>query len=151
MQIGSTDTRTLRFLAVTTDSSSKPWGDCDSPYEQIGGDDTVRRLTWRFYDIVEASSPVLVAMLPADTSTTRQKLYEFLSGWMGGPPLYWQRHGHPALRMRHAPFPIDETAALEWSRCMHEAIDEEIDDSVAADFLKQELGRAARQLRNRMG
>ena len=130
--------------------TANPWGDADTPYEEIGGDEGVKRLAWRFYDIIEETSPVLTGMLPADTSVSRQKLYEFLSGWTGGPPLYWQRRGHPALRMRHAPFPIDAHAADEWARCMREAIRAEVDTPAAAAFLERELGRAAGQLRNQV-
>src|SRR5690606_30064062 len=93
----------------------RPWGDAATVYEAIGGDAAVRRLADAFYDIVEEEAPLLQAMLPANTSISRQKLYEFLSGWMGGPHLYWERRGHPALRMRHAPFPIDDGAATEWA------------------------------------
>jgi hemoglobin len=125
-----------------------PWGDEDTPFEAIGGDAGVRALAWTFYDVVDESSPTLRAMLPRETTVSRQKLYEFLSGWTGGPPLYWERRGHPALRMRHAPFPIDEHAADEWTRCLSMAMDRL---GVAVDlraFLARELGRAAHQLRN---
>jgi hemoglobin len=94
---------------------SSPWGDAPNVYEAIGGDEMVRRIADTFYDIIEAESPTIQAMLPANTRVSRQKLYEFLSGWMGGPQLYWERRGHPALRMRHAPFPIDQKAAEEWA------------------------------------
>jgi hemoglobin len=125
-----------------------PWGDQETPYLQLGDDDKVRLLADTFYDIVEQSAPGLRAMLPADTSVSRQKLYEFLSGWMGGPPLYWERRGHPALRMRHAPFTIGEHEAREWARCMDEAVAVVVDDADLATFLSRELGRAAAQLQN---
>jgi hemoglobin len=130
--------------------SAHPWGDADTPYEEIGGDEAVKRLAERFYDIVEGTSPALADMLPADTSVSRQKLYEFLSGWTGGPALYWERRGHPALRMRHSPFPIDTHAAEEWKRCMIEAIREEVGSAPAGAFLERELARAATQLRNQI-
>jgi hemoglobin len=109
----------------------------------------VRGLAWAFYDVVEQTSPVLRAMLPRDTTVSREKLYEFLSGWMGGPPLYWERRGHPALRMRHAPFAIDEFAAAEWVRCMREALERQSVEGDLRGFLERELGRVAVQLRNR--
>lgn len=125
-----------------------PWGDAATPYAAVGGDDGVKALAWAFYDVVEESSETLTAMLPRHTGVSRQKLYEFLSGWMGGPPLYWERRGHPALRMRHAPFPIDRTAADEWTRCLGEALDRcKVRDELR-EFLLRELGRAAQQLRN---
>lgn len=131
-------------------TGKRPWGDAETPYAAVGGDDGVRALAWTFYDVVEETSPTLTAMLPRDTGISRQKLYEFLSGWSGGPPLYWERRGHPALRMRHAPFPIDQTAADEWTRCLRTALDRVGIDGDLREFLARELGRAADQLRNRL-
>lgn len=129
--------------------SRHPWGELDTPYEEIGGEAGVRALVEAFYDTVEADAPGLRAMLPADTSGSRQKLFEFLCGWTGGPPLYVQRHGHPALRMRHAPFPIDGAAADEWMRCMRAALTDTVDSPVLAGFLTERLTVTARHLINR--
>lgn len=126
-----------------------PWGSKPTPYEEIGGDDRVRTLVDAFYDIVDAESPVLRAMLPSDMSISRQKLYEFLSGWMGGPQLYFQRRGHPRLRLRHMPFPIDTHAAEEWIRCMSLALAAiEAPESIRT-YLEQTLGATAYELRNK--
>lgn len=127
----------------------RPWGSKETPYEEIGGDATVRRIADAFYDVIEDESPTLRAMLPDDTAGSRDKLYQFLSGWTGGPPLYWERHGHPRLRMRHVPFPIDEAAALEWARCMEKAIESVEMPDDAARFLSDQLGKAALTLVNK--
>lgn len=135
--------------AVPDPSSTRPWGEAETPYEAMGGDVVVRQLADAFYDIIEQESPVLHAMLPRDTSGSRQKLYEFLSGWTGGPALYWEKHGHPRLRMRHVRFPIDQAAADEWSRCMTQAVESlSIGDQVTS-FLTEQLGIAAQSLLNR--
>ena len=126
-----------------------PWGDAPTPYEEIGGDRSVRALVEEFYDIIEAESPHLRGMLPRDTSTSRQKLYEFLSGWLGGPALYMERRGHPRLRLRHMPFDIGTPEAEEWMRCMAKAIVSVGIDDPAALFLSTELARTATGLRNR--
>lgn len=118
-------------------------------FDEIGGDEVVRRLTDAFYDAIEADSPKLRAMLPASTQVSRQKLYEFLSGWMGGPPIYWERRGHPALRMRHSPFPIDPEAADQWAACMRQAIADCQIPEPAASWLGDELERVAVMLINR--
>ncbi len=130
-------------------SAERPWGDAPSPYLQIGGATGVRDLVDAFYDLIESESPVLRAMLPDDTSESRDKLLEFLSGWMGGPPLYWERRGHPALRMRHSPFDIGPYEAEEWTRCMSAAAEGLALPGQLSRFLVGELGRAALQLRNR--
>jgi hemoglobin len=125
------------------------WGDAPTPYEEIGGEVAVRSLVETFYDIIEAESPVLRVMLPRDTSTSRQKLFEFLSGWLGGPPLYMERRGHPKLRLRHMPFDIGAEEAEEWMRCMRQAIARVGISGPAASFLDDELGKSADWLRNR--
>lgn len=130
-------------------TAGRPWGEAETPYEEIGGDATVRAISETFYDIIERESSVLRAMLPADTTGSRRKLYQFLSGWTGGPPLYWEEHGHPRLRMRHAPFPIDAGAAEEWARVMRVAIDSVEMPERAAAFLSQQLSAAATTLVNR--
>lgn len=128
--------------------SAHPWGDAETPYEELGGDTQVRSLAEAFYDEIETSAPELRAMLPRDTSGSRQKLYEFLSGWTGGPSLYWEKHGHPRLRMRHAPFAIDDHAASEWSRCMDRALSKIKAPEQLRVYLSTELGKAAVSLRN---
>ena len=130
-------------------ANTQPWGNAPTPYEEIGGDGTVRSLVEQFYDLIEAESPGLRAMLPTDTSTSRQKLYEFLSGWLGGPALYMERRGHPRLRLRHMPFDIGTPEAEEWMRCMKGAISSVGIEEPAASFLTLELGQAAHSLRNR--
>ncbi len=126
-----------------------PWGDAETAYEAVGGDAAVRALADVFYDVVERSAPTLAAMLPRDTSGSRQKLYEFLSGWLGGPNLYWERRGHPRLRLRHMPFDIGTAEAEEWARCMDEAIDLVGIPEPAASWLAGRLREVAVGLRNR--
>jgi truncated hemoglobin YjbI len=50
--------------------------------------------------------------------------YEFFIQRFGGPPLYSQRKGHPALRARHVRFPITKPAAQRWLEHMRAAVDE---------------------------
>jgi hemoglobin len=130
-------------------STIHPWGDAATPYEEIGGAESVRELVESFYDIVEAESPILHDMLPADTSVSRAKLYEFMSGWLGGPQLYWEKRGHPRLRMRHFPFSIGDFEAAEWMRCMTAAIDRVSVSPALRSFLVEKLSESAAHMRNR--
>lgn len=128
--------------------AAHPWGNSATPFEELGGLDEVRRLVDTFYDIIELESPELRAMLPKTTSGSRQKLYEFLSGWTGGPQLYWEKRGHPRLRMRHLPFEIGTAQAEEWMRCMEAAMARcELPDQLTA-FLTEQLRESALHLRN---
>lgn len=105
--------------------SQHPYSPDNPPYLHIGEAKGTRALVDAFYDNIRDTSPRLKDMHPDDDTESREKLYLFLSGWLGGPPLYIQTHGHPRLRMRHMPFPIDQHAANEWIRCMTNAIDQQ--------------------------
>jgi hemoglobin len=129
--------------------ASQPFGPDYTPYEAIGGAERVRALVDRFYDRVRDDSPVMAQMHPADLTESREKLYEFLSGWLGGPQLYMQKRGHPRLRMRHAPFPVDEAAVKEWLRCMWGAMDDLGIEGELRAFLEQRFTHTAWFMQNR--
>lgn len=128
--------------------SAHPWGDAATPYEEIGGADRVRALSDAFYDVIEEESPTLRAMLPPSTKNTRKKLAMYLSGWLGGPPLYEEKWGHPRLRMRHLPFPIGSVEAEEWMRCMRKAMKRTGIDDPLRSFLEERFGPLALHMRN---
>jgi hemoglobin len=130
-------------------STPDPWGDEETPYLSLGGDQRVRALVEALYDIIEAESPELRAMLPAVTTGSRQKLYEYLSGWLGGPPLYTDKRGHPQLRRRHLPFPIGKPQADEWMRCMRKAMDQTEVEGKIRGFLEVKLEPLAQHMINR--
>ena len=121
-----------------------------TPYERIGGDAGVRALTDRFYDLMDAleTARPIRDMHPADLQGSRDKLYQFLSGWLGGPQLYVQQHGHPRLRARHLPFAIDTEAARQWMVCMIKALDEQVDDAQLRESLKASFVNVAAHMRN---
>jgi hemoglobin len=133
----------------TVRSEPKPWGDAATPYEALGGAEGVRGLVDRFYDRVDASAPTLRAMLPRDDSVSRDKLFEFLSGWTGGPDLYVDKRGHPRLRMRHFPFAIGLDEVEEWLRCMGEALDDCDVRGPLREFLDTRFHQSAHWMRNR--
>jgi hemoglobin len=120
-------------------------------FEVMGGAPRIRALVDHFYDVMDADPAVktLRDMHPADLTTSRDKLYEFLSGWSGGPPLYMEKHGHPRLRMRHMPFAVDDRAAMEWMHCMRIALAAEVADPDIRDRLEQNFTRIALHMRNR--
>lgn len=125
-----------------------PWGDASTPYEELGGEATLRKLVDRFYDRIDAESPHLRAMHPADDTNSRRNLFEFLSGWMGGPGLYEQRKGHPRLRMRHLPFAIGRPEAEAWMACMRGALDDVGVGGPLRRYLETRLEQNAQHVRN---
>ena len=94
-------------------------------YEVIGGEVAVRKLVDTFYDLM-VSQPgyVTIRLLhPPDMSGSRDKLFWFLCGWMGGPNHFIERFGHPRLRARHLPFAIGTAERDQWLSCMQKAMD----------------------------
>ena len=122
-----------------------------SPYETIGGEAMVRRIVDRFYDIMdtEPAAAGIRAMHAPDLSPMRDRLFEFLSGWLGGPPLYFQRPDHKCIMSAHRPFAIGNSERDEWMLCMRRAL---VDSGVPADvriLLDKPLLRMAEAFRNR--
>lgn len=98
-----------------------------SAYDLIGGEQRLRSLVDRFYDLMdlEPRFAPLRAMHPPSTESSRDKLFWFLSGWTGGPQLYMQRIGHPMLRARHLPYAIGCAERDQWLQCMAMAMRDE--------------------------
>jgi hemoglobin len=97
-----------------------------TPYDLIGGEAMVRRLADRFYAIMDtdAAAARIRAMHADDLAPIRQLLFEFLSGWLGGPPLYFQRSEHRCIMSAHRPYAIGEAERDEWMMCMRRAMDD---------------------------
>ena len=121
-----------------------------SPYEMIGGEAAVRRLVDRFYDLMDAEPEArgIRALHPEDLGSSREKLYLFLVGWLGGPPVYVERFGPPMLRARHLPFPIGVAERDAWLLCMDRALDEQEMPSELRDFLRDRFRAMADHMRN---
>ena len=100
--------------------------DSRTPYDLIGGDAKVRQLVDHFYDLMEFEPAYarLRAVHGNSLESAREKLYQFLSGWLGGPSLYTDRYGHPMLRARHLPFAIGDVERDQWMACMRQAMEE---------------------------
>lgn len=123
------------------------------PYELIGGEANVRALVDRFYDLMDEDPDYygIRKLHPESLEGSRQKFFMFLSGWLGGPPLYVNEFGHPRLRARHLPFPIAVSERDQWLACMNRAME----DMGIELRLRQALARSffgtADWMRNREG
>ncbi len=85
------------------------------------GEDGFARLVAAFYAQIPADD-LLGPMYPADDLPGAElRLRDFLVGRFGGPPRYIEQRGHPALRMRHAPFAVTPAARDRWLVLMHNA------------------------------
>lgn len=125
----------------------------ETHYQRIGGEETIRRLVDRFYDLMDEDPDyyAIRKIHAKDLADARDKLFMFLSGWTGGPQLYMEKFGHPRLRLRHMPFEIGEAERDQWMGCMMRAMD----DVGVDDKLRQELTAAFQKtadfMRNKEG
>jgi hemoglobin len=120
-------------------------------YDAIGGESTFTRLVDAFYAGV-AADPMLRAIYPEDDlGPAAERLRLFLIQYWGGPTTYSQRRGHPRLRMRHAPFPVNVATRDAWLRHMRAALDSVALPAEYDEQLWQYFTRAADSLRNTPG
>ena len=114
-------------------------------YQLLGGTEKVRDLVETFYDIMDTDPKAVSirALHPADVTSSREKLFMFLTGWTGGPQLYIERYGHPKLRQRHMPFSIGEAERDQWMYCMIQAMHTlNFDDKLMQKLAEQLYGVA---------
>lgn len=118
-----------------------------SPYDRIGGRDMLRRITDRFYDLMETDPAykALRAMHAPDLAPMRESLAGFLAGWCGGPREWFEANPGKCMMSMHKPFPITRKTAGQWADCMTRAIaDVAPPDSEIADAMADVLSRMAR-------
>jgi hemoglobin len=122
-----------------------------TPYQMIGGEQATKDLANRFYDIMQndAKAAELLAIHQQPLTGIRQKFFEFLSGWLGGPGLYEKKYGHPRLRARHLPFAIDDQMKQQWMYCMGKALDIQIDNPLLRAQLRQSFNQLATHMINK--
>lgn len=129
---------------------SDPQTSESTPYVLIGGEAAVRNLVNRFYDLMDEDPDFygIRKLHTASLSGAREKLFMFLSGWLGGPPLYIDAFGHPRLRARHMPFSIGISERDQWLACMVRAMEETGVDVQLKHRLAQAFFQTADFMRN---
>lgn len=119
-------------------------------YEAIGGEKTVHALTRRFYELMdtlpEASN--CRGIHPSDLSQSESKFRDYLLGYLGGPPVYVEKYGHPMLRRRHFVAPIGAVERDEWLLCFRRAMDETIENPKLRDIIWAPVERLAHHMQN---
>ncbi len=115
-----------------------------SAYLLIGGETPLRDVVHRFYEIMlERPEAKDLLSMHSDLTAAEEKLFFFLSGWLGGPNLYFEKYGHPKLRARHLPFKIGKPERDQWMLCMVQAFEETgIEDPARSEILHQILNLA---------
>ncbi|HWV38019.1 MAG TPA: group II truncated hemoglobin [Vulgatibacter sp.] len=125
----------------------------ETPFERLGGEPVVRELAMRFYDAMDRSERPLAHLHRLDDHgrvhpESREHFALFLCFWLGGPDTYLRERGHPMLRARHAPFPVDDAMRDAWLRAMTTAMDEMGIDGEVRAFLDARFTHVANFLRN---
>jgi hemoglobin len=116
-------------------------------FDVVGGQPFFDALVDRFYERV-AGDPVLRPLYPADLAPGKRALALFLGQYWGGPPTYSAEKGHPRLRMRHAPFRIDDEAQAAWLRAMQATVDEADIPETVREMLDEYFVMASRAMVN---
>jgi hemoglobin len=129
---------------------SDPQTPDSTPYVLIGGEAAVRNLVNRFYDLMDEDPDFygIRKLHPVSLAGSREKLFMFLSGWLGGPPLYIDTFGHPRLRARHKPFSVGISERDQWMACMVRAMEETGVDAQMKHRLAQAFFQTANFMRN---
>lgn len=95
-----------------------------TPYQLLGGEAGIRRLADTFYDVMDElpEAETIRKMHAQSLVDVKQKLFEYLSGWLGGPHYYHQKYGTVCLTKPHQPFAIGPAERDQWLMCMDETL-----------------------------
>jgi hemoglobin len=120
-------------------------------YEAIGGDATVKKLCQRFYQLMDTMPEAARcrAIHPADMSKSEDKLYDYLTGYLGGPPVYMEKYGHPMLRRRHMVAEIGVPERDEWLMCFKLAMIETIAHEKLREIIWAPIEKLAFHMQNK--
>ena len=120
------------------------------PYDRIGGAAGIRRLTSRFYALMDSRPDAAAcrAIHPPSLANSEQKLFEYLSGWLGGPPLFTDKHGPPMLRRRHLPARIGPEEIRGWLACFRQAWTDTVADTALGDEILPQIQALGEHMRN---
>lgn len=123
-----------------------------TPY-QILGEDGIRKLTGAFYDLMDEMPEVasLRAMHASDLAPMKEKLAQYLTGWMGGPALYADKYGTVCMTEPHEPYHIGPEERDQWLLCMDKALQRIEASDELVEMLKVPMFRIADAVRNREG
>lgn len=121
-----------------------------SPFERLGGRETIQAITNRFYDLMDSDPAYsrLRAMHAPDLAPMRSSLAGFLTGWSGGPRDWWEQNPGKCMMSAHSPFAIDREVAGQWAEAMKRAVadiapqDAEIAEALCEVLEKMALGMA---------
>jgi hemoglobin len=128
--------------------NNPPFGAADASYQAAGGIDGLRRLVNDFYRLMDQlpQAAALRRMHPQSLDAARDKLACFLSGWLGGPPLFTEKYGAISIPAFHAQWPIDQAGSDAWLYCMTQAVELQGYTPAFAEYLLAQLRVPAQRI-----
>lgn len=122
-----------------------------SPYEMVGGADAVRRIVDHFYDVMDTDPAAagIRAMHAKDLGPMRDRLTAFLSGWLGGPQLYFQLSDRKCIVSAHKPYAIGADERDQWMMCIRKAMEKSGVEKDVRELLDVPFMRVCEAFRNR--
>ncbi len=122
-----------------------------SLFDEVGGESALRRLVSAYLAALETrpDARALRALYPKSLAVYSERMTEYLTGWLGGPPVYLQKHGMPMLRERHVSLPIGSRERDMWMNCMRDAIEQTVAEPLLRERLEAAFWRLADAMRNR--
>jgi len=122
-----------------------------TPYEAFCREPFIRSLCARFYVLMDTlpEAAACRAVHPPSLERAEEKLVDYLTGWLGGPPLYTDKYGHPRLRQRHLIASIGEAEVTGWLLCFHMAWNELAPQSPLADDILAKVDNLGWHMANR--
>ena len=120
-----------------------------TPY-QILGEEGIKQLSCAFYDVMdELPQAQHIRQMHAESmDDIKEKLTEYLTGWMGGPPIYQEKNGTVCLTDPHKPFTIGPKERDQWVLCFNEALERINASDELKAMLKEPIERIADTVRN---
>lgn len=119
-------------------------------YAQIGGDDGLRDLTSRFYQLMDELPEAAACrkIHPPSLQDSEEKLFEYLSGWLGGPPLFTEKRGPPMLRQRHLHAKVGTEEIAGWLLCFRQAWRETVHNPALTETVMPRVEALAQHMQN---
>ena len=132
---------------------SAPKPATESLYNLIGGETGLFRLVNAFNDIIE-TQPMgellhVLHLRGHGIAHARIELFNFLSGFLGGPSLYVEKYGHSNVRKIHEHVDVTMQARDDWIACMSLALGQLGLAPGTSEMLLAHFGRVASNLVNR--
>jgi hemoglobin len=120
-----------------------------TPY-QILGEDGIRELAHAFYDVMDElpQAQTIRDMHAKNMDEIKQKLTDYLTGWMGGPPRYSEKTGTVCLTEPHRGYHIGPEERDQWLLCMDTALERIGASEELKAMLKGPMQRVAETVRN---